>query len=138
LYTGSTSVAVDEAGTSVIVGGSEGVAGIFSISENKLQKSFKAGSAITDAAWYKTDAVVSTTSGAVKVFGSSETSFSSHAGSANGLAMHPCGDILASVGVDKSFVFYDLVAGRAVTQVYTDSGNHFYSNTTFAQNLTHL
>jgi pre-mRNA-processing factor 19 len=122
LYPGSTCIAADEAGSSVIVGGSDGVAGIFSIAENKLQKSFKAGSAITDAAWYGTDAVVSTSSGAVKVFGNSEISFTSHAGSSNGLAMHPCGDILASVGVDKSFVFYDLVAGKPVTQVYTDSG----------------
>ena len=122
LYLGSACLAADEAGESVIVGGSDGVAGIFSISESKLQKSFKAGSAITDAVWYGTEAVVSTSSGAVKVFGNSETSFTSHAGSANGLAMHPSGDILASVGVDKSFVFYDLVAGKAVTQVYTDSG----------------
>ena len=113
---------MDEAGSSVIVGGSDGVAGIFSISENKLQNSFKAGSAVTDAAWYGADAVISTASGAVKVFGNSETTFSSHAGSVNGLAMHPCGEILASVGVDKSFVFYDLVGGKAISQVYTDSG----------------
>ena len=113
---------MDEAGASVIVGGSDGVVGIFSISEKKLQKSFKAGSAITDAAWYGTEVVVSTASGAVKVFGDTDISFSSHSGKANGLAMHPCGDILASVGVDKSFVFYDLVAGKAVTQIYTDSG----------------
>jgi pre-mRNA-processing factor 19 len=125
LYPGSTSLIADETGESVIVGGSDGVAGIFSISENKLQKSFKAGSAITDAVWYGTEPVVSTASGAVKTFGNGETTFTSHAGSANGLALHPSGDILASVGVDKSFVFYDLVGGRAVTQVYTDSGTLF-------------
>jgi pre-mRNA-processing factor 19 len=56
------------------------------------------------------------------VFGDNETTFTSHAGSANGLALHPSGDILASVGVDKSFVFYDLPGGKPVTQVYTDSG----------------
>jgi pre-mRNA-processing factor 19 len=104
------------------VGGTDGVAGIYSLSENKLQKSFKAGSAITDAAWYGTDVAVSTSSGAVKIFSENDISFSSHAGSANGLAMHPTGVILASVGVDKSFVFYDLEARKAVTQVYTDSG----------------
>lgn len=122
LYPGSTAIAANETGDSVIVGGTDGVAGIFSISENKLQKSFKAGSAITDAVWYGTDAVVSTSSGGVKVFGNNETTFTSHAGRANGLAMHPSGDILASVGVDKSFVFYDLPRGAAVIQVYTDSG----------------
>lgn len=66
--------------------------------------------------------MVSTSSGTVKVFGDGEATFTSHAGSANGLALHPGGGILASVGVDKSFVLYDLEAGKAVTQIYTDSG----------------
>lgn len=122
LYPGAKSLAVDEAGQLAIVGGSDGVAGIYSIAENKVQQAFKAGSAVTDAAWYGSRPVVSTSSGTVKVFGDEEITFNSHAGSANGLAMHPSGDILASVGVDKSFVFYDLVAGKAVNQVYTDSG----------------
>ncbi|PSS13121.1 hypothetical protein M430DRAFT_143775 [Amorphotheca resinae ATCC 22711] len=122
LYPGSSSLAVDEAGQQVIVGGSDGVVGIYSIPENKVEQSFKAGSAITDAVWYGSQPVVSTSSGAVKVFGKDEVTFTSHAGSANGLALHPSGDILASVGVDKSFVFYDLTRGTAVTQVYTDSG----------------
>jgi len=122
LYPGTSSLAVDEAGNLVIVGGSDGVAGVYSIPENKVQQSFKAASAITDAVWYGSSPVVSTSSGAVKVFGDGETTFTSHAGSANGLALHPSGDILASVGVDKSFVFYDLPGGKAVTQVYTDSG----------------
>ncbi|KAE9370489.1 Prp19-domain-containing protein [Stipitochalara longipes BDJ] len=121
LYPGAKSLAVDEAGQSVIFGGDDGVAGIFSIPENKVVQSFKAGGAVTDAVWYGSQPVVSTTSGAVKVFGDSEISFTSHAGSANGLALHPSGDILASVGVDKSFVFYDLAGGKPVTQVYTDS-----------------
>ncbi|KAG4422971.1 hypothetical protein IFR04_003883 [Cadophora malorum] len=122
LYSGATSLALDEAGKLVIVGGSEGVVGIYSIAEEKVQQSYKAGSTITDAVWYGSQPVVSTASGAVKVFGENEMTFTSHAGSANGLALHPSGDILASVGVDKSFVFYDLLAAKAVTQVYTDSG----------------
>lgn len=105
-----------------IVGGSDGVAGVYSIPENRVQQSFKTSSAVTGAVWYGTQPVVSTSSGAVKVFGDGENTFTSHAGSANALAMHPSGDILASVGVDKSFVFYDLPGGKAVTQVNTDSG----------------
>ncbi|KAH7342804.1 WD40-repeat-containing domain protein [Rhexocercosporidium sp. MPI-PUGE-AT-0058] len=122
LYSGATSLALDEAGKLVIFGGSEGVAGVYSIAEEKVQQSLKAGSAVTDAVWYGNQPVVSTASGTVKVFGENETTFTSHAGSANSLALHPSGDILASVGVDKSFVFYDLPTGKAVTQVYTDSG----------------
>jgi hypothetical protein len=113
---------VNETDQLVIVGGSDGIAGVYSIPENKLQQSFKAGGAVTDATWYGKQPVVSTASGAVKVFGNSEMTFSSHAGSANALAVHPSGDILASVGVDKSFVFYDLPDGKAVSQIYTDSG----------------
>jgi WD40 repeat protein len=121
LYSGSSCLAVDEAGQLVIVGGSDGMVGVYSISENQVQQSFQAESSITDAVWYGNYPVVSTSSGAVKIYGSTETTFTSHAGSANGLALHPSGDILASVGIDKSFVFYDLPAGRIVTQVYTDS-----------------
>jgi pre-mRNA-processing factor 19 len=122
LYPGAKSLAVDEAGHLVVFGGKDGVAGIFSIPENKVVESFKAGGAITDALWYGNQPVVSTASGVVKILGDSEITFTSHAGSANGLALHPSGDILASVGIDKSFVFYDLPGGKAVTQVYTDSG----------------
>ena len=125
LYAGVTSLAVDESGDLVIVGGAEGVAGVYSISEGTVQQSFKAGASVTDAVWYGSSPVVSTSTGAVKVFGSDEATFTSHAGAANGLALHPSGDILASVGVDKSFVFYDLAGGKPVTQVYTDSGTQF-------------
>lgn len=113
---------MDEAGQLVVFGGSDGTAGVFSIADNKVKQTYKAGAAVTDAVWYGSQPVVSTSSGTVKVFGDGETTFTSHAGSANGLALHPSGDILASVGVDKSFVFYDLQAGKAVTQIYTDSG----------------
>ncbi|KIN04243.1 hypothetical protein OIDMADRAFT_178288 [Oidiodendron maius Zn] len=122
LFPGSTSLVVDDAGKLAVSAGSDGTVGVYSISGNKVQKSFNAGSAVTDALWYGSQPVVSTSSGAVKVLGDDEITFTSHAGSANGLALHPSGDILASVGVDKSFVFYDLVEGSPVTQVYTDSG----------------
>lgn len=54
--------------------------------------------------------------------GQAVASFTSHAGAATGLALHPCGDLLLSVGVDKSFVYYDLSSMTVVSQVYTDSG----------------
>ena len=122
LYAGAISLAVDESGDKVLVGGSEGVAGVYSIKEKKVKQSFKAGSAVTDALWYGDQAVVSTVSGMVKLFGDNEATFTSHAGRVNAITLHPCGDIVASVGVDKSFVFYDLAGGRPVTQVHTDSG----------------
>lgn len=127
LYPDTQSLALNEDGTVAIVGGSNGVVGLYNIADEKVQQTFETGSAVTDSAWFGSSPVVSTTSGAVKILGDSETSFTSHAGRANGLALHPSGDILASVGADKSFVFYDLEAGRAVSQVYTDSGKIVYS-----------
>lgn len=123
LYAGCTSLAVSEDGKA-IVGGSDGVVGVYSVAEKSVVSSFKAGAAVTDAIWRKDEAIVSTSSGAVLVSGDEATTYNSHAGAANALALHPCGDILASVGVDKSFVFYDLVGKKAVTQVYTNSGTH--------------
>jgi pre-mRNA-processing factor 19 len=122
LYPGASSLAVDGAGQLAITGGSDGDVGVYSIADNKVQQTFMAGAAITGAVWYGSLPVVSTSSGAVKVFGNGEMTFTSHAGGANGLALHPSGDILASVGVDKSFAFYDLQAKKAVTHIYTDSG----------------
>jgi pre-mRNA-processing factor 19 len=68
--------------------------------------------------------VVATQSGRIKVFQGQEelATFNSHFGRAAGIALHPSGDILASVGDDKSYVLYDLDAMTTITQVYTDSG----------------
>ncbi|KAM3084538.1 hypothetical protein ACMFMG_001359 [Clarireedia jacksonii] len=119
LYPGCTSLA--SKGDHVIVGGSDGVAGVYSTAEQKLLRSYKAGGAVTGAVFYGETPIVSTANGAVKIFGDEETTFSSHAGAVNAIAMHPSGEILASVGVDKSFVFYDLSGKKVVTQVYADS-----------------
>jgi pre-mRNA-processing factor 19 len=118
-------VAVDAAGERALVGGRDGVAGVFDVKENKLvQELAVGGGSVTDGVFFGAQPVVATSSGAVKVFeGAKEVvSFTSHAGSANAVALHPTGDILASVGVDKSFVVYDLVSRKAVAQVYTELG----------------
>lgn len=92
------------------------------MTEQKITKSFEAGGPVTGAAFYKSTPIVSTAKGEVKVFGDEEHTFTSHAGAVNALALHPSGEILASVGIDKSFVFYDLSEKAVVTQIYADSG----------------
>jgi pre-mRNA-processing factor 19 len=127
LYPGSSSIAIDESGERAIVGGLDGIAGIYSLPDNKILMALKVGGgAITDAVWYGDKPVISTSSGVVKIFDGDQeaAAFTSHAGAANALAMHPSGEILASVGAEKSFVFYDLVAAKPVTQVYTDCGSY--------------
>lgn len=79
---------------------------------------------MTDAAWAGNKAVVGSATGTVKVFenGSEVASFASHAGEVTAVAVHATGDIIASVGVDKSYVLYDLSTNTVVTQIFTDSG----------------
>ena len=108
----------------MLVGGADGVAGAYSISQNRVLQVLKGGGgAITDALWVGSKAVVSTAAGRVKIFeGQSELkTFRNHAGNVTGIALHPSGSILASVGADKSYVLYDLEALTPITQIYTDS-----------------
>jgi pre-mRNA-processing factor 19 len=125
LAAGAQSVAVNSEGELAIVGGSAGNVSIYSLADGKTLQVLEVGAgAITDSFWAGDQAVVSTTKGAVKVFanGKELAGFTSHAGAANAVALHPSSEILASVGIDKSFVFYDLPGSKVVTQVYTDSG----------------
>jgi len=123
LAPGSRSIALNR--DSALVGGSDGVLGVYSLSQNKLVQSLRVGAgSVLDCLWSDTRPVVATSTGAVKVFdnGAEAASFTQHAGPAGALSLHPCGDIIASVGADKSFVLYDLQTLKPITQHYTDSG----------------
>jgi pre-mRNA-processing factor 19 len=97
------------------------------------------GSRITDAVCWEDKAVFALASGQVKVYeGSREVgAFAVHAGAVTGLALHPCGSLLASVGADRSYVLYDLEnpkKSQPAARVFTDSGTYFAA--TFAHKLT--
>ena len=123
-------MALDGSADRVLLGGVDGVAGIYSLSQRKLLQAFKGGAAITSGIWAGSNSIISTSGGAVKVFqGDTEAaSFSTHVGPVSGLALHPSGDILASAGVDKSYVLYDLTNMSTVMQIFSDSGMapHFH------------
>ncbi|KAI9749415.1 MAG: hypothetical protein M4579_006881 [Chaenotheca gracillima] len=125
MYPGGKAVAVDASGDLALIGGSDGIAGVYSLSQGQLVQALKGSNgAITDVLWSGTKAVVATAGGSVRIFeGSSEVaSFTSHAGPVSALALHPSGEILASVGVDKSYVLYDLENLRPITHIHTDAG----------------
>ena len=127
MVSGGKSLALDASGDLALVGGSEGDAGVYSLSEKRVVRTLKGnGGSVTDAVWVGDKAVVSATTGAVRVYenGAEIASFSSHAGEATALAVHPTGDILASVGVDKSYVLYDLATSSTITQIFTDTGEN--------------
>jgi pre-mRNA-processing factor 19 len=127
LYPGAHTLSLNQDGDLALLGGVDGIAGVYSISQQRVVQALKGGGGpITEAIWAGSRAVVATESGRVKIFEAQNqlATFSSHAGKTTGIALHPSGDILASVGNDKSYVLYDLDAMTTMTQVYTDSGMH--------------
>lgn len=105
------------------VGGLKGDVAIFSFAAGQTERSLQVNEPITDTLWHGSKVIFATSKGSVKIFenGSEIASFAEHAGAATALSMHPGGTILASVGADKSFVFYDLNALKRVTRVYTSA-----------------
>lgn len=113
-----------------MLGGVDGTVGVYSISQKSLVQTLKTDGPVSDAKWAGSKAVVGSASGSVKVFenGAEVASFASHAGEVTSIAVHATGDIVASVGVDKSYVLYDLATNNVITQVFTDSGMLFLTS----------
>jgi pre-mRNA-processing factor 19 len=123
LYPGSSAVSVDESGDLALFGGADGVAGVFSTSQQKVVQVLKVGSPVTATAWWGSRAVVATASGTVKIFenGSEIAQMGSHASPVTSLALHPSGTILASGSADKRVAYYDLSTFNTVSQIYTEA-----------------
>ncbi|KAL9101297.1 MAG: hypothetical protein Q9163_003432 [Psora crenata] len=123
LFPRSRNVSVNASGDLALLGGIDGTAGVYSMSENKLVQEISVGAPVTDAVWAGSTAAIATSAGTVKLFeGSTELcSFTAHAGDVTALALHPSGDILASTGTDKTYVFYDLSVPAKALQVSTNS-----------------
>ena len=128
-HRGTRSIALDAGGDLALLGGADGTGSVYSISNDEISYTLEVGpGAVTDVLWANTRAILATSKGNIEVFDqrSKAASFSSHAGPATALALHPSGEILASVGSDKSCIFYDLAAGTQAAQVYTDSRKSRY------------
>lgn len=129
ISSGSKSLALDSTGSTALIGGNDGSLCTFSVQgQEALQTTQPDGSSVNDVVAFtqgdKALSIVGKAPGEVTVLdnGVPVASFTSHAGAVTGLALHPCGDVLLSVGIDKSFVYYDLASMTVVSQVYTDSG----------------
>ncbi|KAG7290097.1 hypothetical protein NEMBOFW57_000092 [Staphylotrichum longicolle] len=119
----SQASSLDVASDYAAIGGLDGKADIYSIQANNVERSLDIGEPVTATVWTGSKVVLATSKGSVKVFdsGNEVASFRVHAGAATGLSVHPGGRLLASVGVDKSFVFYDLETLAYVSRGYTDA-----------------
>ncbi|KAH8902966.1 Prp19-domain-containing protein [Coniochaeta sp. PMI_546] len=109
-----------------VVSGKGGDVAVYSHDGDKIQlvRSFNIGSPITETVYAEPNIVFGTSKGEVKIYttaGVELASFSEHAGAVTGLALHPGGVILLSVGADKSFAYYDVKAFRTVFRKYTAS-----------------
>ena len=124
LYSSVHHIAIDQSGDLVLLGGTEGTAGIYSLSQAKLQQEVETEAPIKDTLWLETAGVVATSTGAIKVLENKvvKSSLQGHNGDVTALALHPSGDILASVGIDKNCIFYDLASFSKAGQIATDSG----------------
>ncbi|KAI9667349.1 MAG: hypothetical protein M1821_000164 [Bathelium mastoideum] len=116
-------LAVSSNGDSAIVAGPKDSADIYNLATQEVTQAAKANGTITDSLWWSGRQVISNSTGGVQVFedGVQVAEMRAHAGPAVAIDLHPCGDLLGSVGIDKSYVLYDLTSFKAVSQVRTDS-----------------
>lgn len=144
-FTGAKTLAVDETGDFFLCGDSDGAIGVYDLKQAAFTTRSNLGAgAILHGTWCHDKPAVATSSGAVVVTqeGTVHSKFHQHAGAATAVAAHPCGELLASVGVDKSYVLYDLVSAKVLTQIYSDSGRppsgsvYQASHTNFITELT--
>ncbi|KAJ5489120.1 hypothetical protein N7539_004010 [Penicillium diatomitis] len=123
LCSGGRALAVHSAGELALIGGADGAVSVYSLSQKAVLHSLKTDGPVTDATWAGDKAVVGSTTGSVKVFenGNEAASFAAHSGEVTGVAVHASGHIVASVGVDKSYVLYDMLSNSTITQVWSDA-----------------
>lgn len=114
---------LDLEGAYAAVAGLQGNAAIYSVDNDRLERSLPVNEPVTDSVWTGAKLMFATAKGSVKVFesGTEVASLSEHAGPATALSLHPSGGILGSVGSDKSIVFYDLSTNKRVSRGYTES-----------------
>ncbi|KJY01643.1 cell cycle control protein [Zymoseptoria brevis] len=122
-FTGAKTLASDQTGAQFLCGDSDGTMGIYDASQGAFTTRSNLGAgAILGGAWCNDKQVISTSNGTVVVTqeGAVQGKFQQHAGEATAVAAHPSGDILVSVGYDKSYILYDVSTMQVLTQVYGD------------------
>lgn len=120
--TKATSLSVE--GDYAALAGLDGEAAIYSVHADTLERPVAVKEPVTDTLWVGSKLLFATSRGSVKVYeaGSEVASLSEHAGAVTGLSSHPGGQLLGSVGADKSVVLYDMETMKRVSRAYTDAG----------------
>jgi pre-mRNA-processing factor 19 len=115
--------ALDLEGSYAVAGGLNGEAAIYSIEADNVERTVPVNEPVTDTLWSGSKVFFATSQGNIKVYeaGNEIGTLSEHAGAASGLSLHPSGELLASVGTDKSIVFYQLETLKRVARAYADA-----------------
>ncbi|OAA53148.1 cell cycle control protein [Cordyceps fumosorosea ARSEF 2679] len=114
---------LDTEGAYAAVAGLEGKAAIYAVAADSLEREITVGEPATSTLWTGSKLIFGTGNGGVKVFegGNQVAAASEHSGPTTGLSVHPSGDIIASVGTDKSLVLYDLASLKRVSRTFVDA-----------------
>ncbi|TQS33777.1 hypothetical protein Golomagni_05867, partial [Golovinomyces magnicellulatus] len=114
---------LDNEGNYAALGGLQGDAAIYSVDADKMERQLAIGEPVTSTLWTGSKVLFGTSQGAVKVYenGSEVASLVEHSGAATSISAHPSGDLVASVGADKSIVIYDLNTLKRVSRAFADS-----------------
>lgn len=121
---GGTFLDVRVSDNTALIGGRRGGAYTVQPSSGKLDAVVSEAESVTAGVWAGSRIAVATSNGKVKIVenGQEVASFGAHSASVTGLAIHPSGDILASVSSDRSYALYDIESNRLLTQVQASSG----------------
>ncbi|GAB0132389.1 hypothetical protein EsDP_00000827 [Epichloe bromicola] len=119
----SQTTSIDLEGSYAALGGLKGEAAIYAVEADTLERQLPVNEAVTSTLWSGSKVFFATSQGNVKVYeaGNETASLSEHAGPATGLSAHPSGDLLGSVGADKSIVLYDLANMKRASRAYADA-----------------
>ncbi|KAM3528770.1 hypothetical protein MY4038_005710 [Beauveria bassiana] len=114
---------LDTEGAYAAVGGLQGQAAIYAVAADSLEREIPVGEPATSTLWTGSKLIFGTNNGGLKVFegGNQVAAASEHSGPTTGLSIHPSGDIVASVGTDKSLVLYDLASLKRVSRTFVDA-----------------
>lgn len=126
-FTGAKTLAADQTGDFFLCGDSDGTIGIYDLQQGAFTTRSNLGAgAILGGTWCNDKQAVATSTGVVAVAqeGAVQAKFHQHAGAATAVASHPSGEVLVSVGYDKSYVIYDLASMKVATQVFGDIGEY--------------
>jgi len=125
-FSQTSAVAMHDDGGYAAISSLEGVAAVYSLDQAKAERQLDIKEPVTSGLWTGSKLIFSTAKGSVKVFenGQEKATVSEHAGPATSLALHPSGEMFASVGSDKSIVIYEVNTLKPVARAYTGAGTY--------------